>query len=677
VIECIFTLDYEIYGDGSGSLTDLVYEPTERLREIFRRWNAPFVNFVEVAELQKIETYGTDPAIDLVKKQIRALHCDGFEIGLHLHPQWCNARYEHGHWVLDYQEYNLCTLPQPRIAEIVSQGIGYLRSVLGQPSFTPLSFRAGNWLFQPTKSAASVLAECGIRIDSSVFKGGLQRNHHLDYRNAPKQYYWPFEEDVNQPVAGARCLEFPIHTEMVPFWRMLTAKRLGYKNSYGGTGIYHSFGGKLNRLIDFLRFRYPLKLDFTRMTLSEMTSTMNGVIEPERKNPNVYRPIVVIGHSKDLVDPKTVEHFLSFLHSQKIGITTFGRAYSKLQETGQPEFQRVHVQGVCQTEKSVPDIKNDFAEAKRIGALESQNPVYVLITPARNEAALLEQTIQSVMQQSVKPVKWVIVSDGSTDGTDEIVKEYAARYEWMELVRMPERKERHFAGKVHAFNAGYARVQNLEYDVIGNLDADITFGSDYFEFLMKKFAENPQLGVAGTPFREDSRQYDYRFTSIEHVSGACQLFRRNCFEQIGGYQPIRTGGVDLVAVITARMKGWQTRTFLEKTCFHHRKMGTAKRSPLAIAFDGGRTDYTHGCYVVWELFRSVYQMTRPPLLLGGVCGLAGFLWAMVTRAEKVVTQDLIRFRRKEQMRRLRDFFMNLLPHWPAKIAAVSLGDGKP
>ena len=178
---------------------------------------------------------------------------------------------------------------------------------------------------------------------------------------------------------------------------------------------------------------------------------------------------------------------------------------------------------------------------------------YVLITPARNEAAFIGQTIQAVIRQTVKPAKWVIVSDGSTDGTDELVKKYARGNPWMELVRMPERTDRHFGGKAIAFNAGRHRIRHIPYDVIGNLDADITFDADYFEFLLNKFAQDRTLGVAGTPFREGDAQYDYRFSRKEHVSGACQLFRRECFETIGGYIPLKGGGIDLTAVVTARM----------------------------------------------------------------------------------------------------------------------------
>ena len=316
---------------------------------------------------------------------------------------------------------------------------------------------------------------------------------------------------------------------------------------------------------------------------------------------------------------------------------------------------------------AIPEI-----ESALDNAIRSSNPngdearpvrlSYVLITPARNEAASIAQTIESVVQQTVKPVKWVIVSDGSTDGTDDVVKQYTAACPWIELVRMPERKERHFAGKVHAFNAGYARVKDLKFDIVGSLDADITFGSDYFDFLLAKFAANPRLGVGGTPFEEEGRRYDYRFTSSEHVSGACQLFRRECFEEIGGYVPIKIGGIDLTAVLTARMKGWQTRSFLERTCTHHRKMGTATQPAWRVAFRGGRGDYMLGSHPVWEFCRCIYQMMRQPRLIGGIVRAAGFILAMASRADKPISSDLVRFRRAEQLRRLSDFFCSLPKH---------------
>src|SRR5262245_17925388 len=109
---------------------------------------------------------------------------------------------------------------------------------------------------------------------------------------------------------------------------------------------------------------------------------------------------------------------------------------------------------------------------------------YILITPARNEEAYIEITIQSVISQKYLPKRWIIVSDGSTDRTDEIVQKYLIENSWIELLRMPEKRERHFAAKVQCFNAGYERIKDMYYDIIGNLDADISFESDYFAFLL-------------------------------------------------------------------------------------------------------------------------------------------------------------------------------------------------
>jgi glycosyltransferase involved in cell wall biosynthesis len=286
---------------------------------------------------------------------------------------------------------------------------------------------------------------------------------------------------------------------------------------------------------------------------------------------------------------------------------------------------------------------------------------YVLITPARNEEEFIEETIKSVIRQTCLPIKWVIVSDGSTDGTDDIVKKYAAEHKWIELVRMPERKERHFAGKVYAFNAGYSKVKDLQYDIIGSLDADISFDdTEYFDFLLQKFMQNLILGVAGTPFREGTAQYDYRFSRKEHVSGACQLFRRECFESIGGYVPLKAGAIDLTAVVTARMKGWRTETFTDKVCNHHRRMGTAKNHILTATFKSGYGDYPMGVHLIWQLFRSVYQMSRKPIIFGGIVLMAGYLWAMLTRVQTPVSIDFVKFRRKEQMRWLNEYFRKVL-----------------
>jgi glycosyltransferase involved in cell wall biosynthesis len=286
---------------------------------------------------------------------------------------------------------------------------------------------------------------------------------------------------------------------------------------------------------------------------------------------------------------------------------------------------------------------------------------YVLITAARNEEAFVEHTLESVARQTISPERWVIVDDGSTDRTAAIVERYAARYRWIELVRRPAQAARSFAGKVNAFNAGLARVDPLRAELIGNIDADISFGPDHFQFLIERFAADPALGVAGTAYTEaDWDSTDDSFESRTSVPGACQLFRRECFLDIGGYIANPAGGVDWIAVKTARLKGWKTESFRERRFHHYRRIGTAERSGVGAMFDYGVKDYFLGGSPLWEAFRVTYQLTKPPLLAGGVALMAGYCWAALRRTPRPVSPELVRFHRREQMARLRAIFGSLL-----------------
>lgn len=288
-------------------------------------------------------------------------------------------------------------------------------------------------------------------------------------------------------------------------------------------------------------------------------------------------------------------------------------------------------------------------------------PTYVLITPARNEQAFIEKTLQSMVRQTVLPLKWVIVDDGSTDSTAEIVKPYLTQHPWIELVQMPQRRDRSFAAKVQAFNAGYEQVNALPYEFIGNMDADVSFGNDHFEFIIAKMVEEPVVGVAGTAYTQpgwDSTKDSFEGQSSVH--GACQLFRRQCFSDIGGYQPNRGGGIDWIAVTTARMKGWKTVNYPGRRFHHYRAMGTAQRSGLGAAFDYGKKDYFLGGSPLWEFFRVGYRMTKRPILWGGIALLTGYCWAAIRRVERPVSRELMRFHRQEQMKKLRAILGTLL-----------------
>ena len=287
---------------------------------------------------------------------------------------------------------------------------------------------------------------------------------------------------------------------------------------------------------------------------------------------------------------------------------------------------------------------------------------YVLITSAKNEETFIEKTIQSVVAQTSLPEKWVVVDDGSTDGTPEIVEYYAKHHAWIGLVRRPERVGRNFAAKAQAVNAALERVKPLQFEVVGNLDADVSFGPDYMAFLLQKFLEDSRLGVAGTPFTQPGG-YDSTRDSFEgenYVAGPCQLFRLECFQEIGGYVPNRAGGVDWIAVMTARMKGWKVRSFSEKRFHHHRSMGTAEKGGVAALFSYGEKDYYLGGSPIWQIFRTAYRMAKPPLIAGGLALLSGYCWAAVRRVERPVSRELMRFHRRDQMKKLKAILSSLM-----------------
>jgi len=322
MIEIVFTLDYEIYGNGTGSLRDLVYEPAERLKSLFLKHGARFVVFPEAAELEQIESFGTDPLIGAVKKQLRGFHAEGFELGLHIHPWWYNARREDQAWVFERDDYNLCVRPAEHIEAVVGRAIGYLRRIAGDPTFTPLCFRAGHLLFQPTRPLADILAAHGVRLDSSVYRGGLWRQHKLDYRRAPKQIpFWRFRDDVIVADPQGEMLELPIFTWQAPVWRLFTSKRVALQQT--GLSSVQTSRKILRRLGDFSRFRYPLKFDLGQMTADEMIRTAGRIFKDDRRDPSTFRPVVVLMHTKDPLDHAAADALLDDLNRRGIRISTF------------------------------------------------------------------------------------------------------------------------------------------------------------------------------------------------------------------------------------------------------------------------------------------------------------------------------------------------------------------
>lgn len=277
---------------------------------------------------------------------------------------------------------------------------------------------------------------------------------------------------------------------------------------------------------------------------------------------------------------------------------------------------------------------------------------YVLVTAARNEQAYIEGTIRSVLEQSVRPLKWVIVSDGSTDGTDTIIRRYAESSEFIHLVRKEmSRGQEGFASKVAAIHLGYEQLKGLEYDFIGNLDADLSFKADYFQQLLERFEDNPGLGIGGGYIHEAfGGRFRPRPSNAEHsVAGGIQLFRRECYQTIGGLQPLALGGEDTCAEIMARMAGWEVQAFPGLEVFHH-KRSVAARGALRDNFRQGLLDHSFGTLVLFEFGKCIKRVAEPPYFMGALLRLAGYLWGYTSRKKRVLSKAQVGFLRVEQAR---------------------------
>ncbi len=278
---------------------------------------------------------------------------------------------------------------------------------------------------------------------------------------------------------------------------------------------------------------------------------------------------------------------------------------------------------------------------------------YVLITPARNEEEYIEKTIQSVISQTVLPEKWIIVSDGSTDRTDEIAGTYADKYSFIELVTASSDHKRNFGSKVKAFNAGYAHLGQTHYSFIGNLDADVSFDPGYYESILKEFDRNPRLGLTGGIIQElINGEYVSQNISRNSCAGAIQLFRRECFEKIGGYIELPYGGIDAAAEIMVRMHGWEVETLPAYKVLHHRRVATTSEHICRARFRQGIMFHLLGYHPFFQFMRCLNQVLQKPYIIGSICMFFGFWWSHVRRYPRTVPDDMIRFLRKEQMQRL-------------------------
>lgn len=284
---------------------------------------------------------------------------------------------------------------------------------------------------------------------------------------------------------------------------------------------------------------------------------------------------------------------------------------------------------------------------------------YVLATAAYNEGKYIEATILAIISQDVRPVRWVIVSDGSTDDTDAIVSRYAATNDFIRLHRLVGDHPRNFEAQAHAINAGFALLRDEAYSFIGNLDADITFEPSYFRLLLDKFRRNALLGLAGGTIWDKCKEGAFRNRKSNNgssVAHAVQLFRRECFQAIGNrYPSLPYGGPDTYAETMARMKGWQVASFPDLHALHHRPTGLAG-GMLRSDFRRGMMDHSLRVLPLFEVAKLVKRFGSQPWKAGQLVRLTGYIFSCISGREKAVPDRFMEYLRQEQRRRLEEIF---------------------
>ena len=299
---------------------------------------------------------------------------------------------------------------------------------------------------------------------------------------------------------------------------------------------------------------------------------------------------------------------------------------------------------------------------------------YVLMTAAYNEETFIERIMQSVLAQTSLPKRWVIVSDNSIDRTDQIVERYASQHDFIRLLHLTRAPGRNFGSKVIALQKAHKLLEGVEYDFIGNVDADVSLDRFYFEDLINHFQQHPGLGLAGGFLYEDSGSgyHSLRINDVRNVCHAAQLVRRECYDAIGGYAVLKYGGEDWYAQTCARMKGWQVEALPQLKIFHHRHT-TGGSSPLSNAFRQGRQDYSFASAPLFELIKCLRRIPERPYLGHTLARLAGFLWSYLCREPRAVDGDFASFLRREQIGRLSHL---LSRSWSVLTAAITAFDGE-
>jgi biofilm PGA synthesis N-glycosyltransferase PgaC len=278
---------------------------------------------------------------------------------------------------------------------------------------------------------------------------------------------------------------------------------------------------------------------------------------------------------------------------------------------------------------------------------------YIIISPVRNEAEYIPKTLDSILSQTVQPARWIIVNDGSTDATGQIIDEAANRYPWVRAIQRHNSGPRRAGeGVMEAFYAGFDTLGSEEWRYLVKLDGDVTFGPDYFERCFARFAEEPRLGIAGgliCNVVDGVLCAESKVDPAFHVRGATKIYRRECWQEIGGL--IRAAGWDTVDELKANMKGWSSLTLRDVKIVHHRPAGAAYGT-WSNWVKNGRANYVAGYHPVFMFMKCLSRIFKRPYGIAALGLCVGFCGGYIKRSRRVDDPDFIRYFRDQQVRRL-------------------------
>jgi glycosyltransferase involved in cell wall biosynthesis len=276
---------------------------------------------------------------------------------------------------------------------------------------------------------------------------------------------------------------------------------------------------------------------------------------------------------------------------------------------------------------------------------------YIIVSPVRNEEEFIETTIQSVINQSVLPVEYIIVNDGSTDSTPQIIEKYVKEYPWIKQVNRPKGEHSPGGGVVAAFYSGFNIIENKDWEFVIKLDGDLKFESNYFEYQLEKFRENPRLGItSGKTYQPKGDRLVLDKMPDDHTRGPAKMYKRECWDEMGGLPKVL--GWDTLDELQAQVLGWETRSYPDLKLIHYKPIGFKQKKIVPRELKAGERQHYLGYHPLFALSRGIYRMGQKPYVIAGLLNIYGFVKAEIKKSDQIKDERIINHLRKKQLERL-------------------------